>query len=168
MPFTLIPFLLLVVPIVEIAMFIVIGGAIGLWPTLAMILVTAIIGTFLLRHQGFQIVDSIRRETEAGRIPGRQLGDGAMILVAGVLLLTPGFVTDGLGFLLFVPPVRTMIWSFLASRVTVASMSATGQGEFHRSRRDRREDGDDMIIELDDDEYSSSADPTTPWNRSNN
>ena len=118
-PFAIIPFLLLVVPAIEIAAFIVIGGQIGVGWTLAMILVTAVIGTFLLRREGFKVLANIQNETRAGHIPGRTLGDGAMILVAGVLLLTPGFVTDALGFSLFVPFVRDAIWQFLAKRVTV-------------------------------------------------
>ncbi len=76
--------LLLVVPLVEIAAFIVIGGQIGVPTTLLLTLVTAIIGTTLLRRQGLAIVQQIRQELEANRIPARQLADGAMIAVAGI------------------------------------------------------------------------------------
>ena len=89
MRFSLIPLALIVIPIAEIAAFIVIGDAIGVLPTLALVLVTAIIGSALLRWQGIGILNRIRMETDAGRIPGRDLVHGAMILVAGVLLLTP-------------------------------------------------------------------------------
>ena len=89
MPFALIPFLLLVVPIVEIAAFIAIGGKIGIFATLLMIFVTAVIGSILLRIQGLSLINQIQSEVAAGRVPGRALGDGAMILVAGILLLTP-------------------------------------------------------------------------------
>ena len=159
MPFSLIPFLLLIVPVVEIGVFIMIGGQIGLLPTLLMILVTAIIGTLLLRHQGFRILSTIRAETAQGRVPGRALGDGAMILVAGILLLTPGFVTDSLGFLLFVPGIRTAIWSFLATRIVAFT---PGGAAF--SRRDypfggheagRPASDDVTVIDLNEDEYSS-------------
>ena len=103
----LIPFLiLLVVPIIEIALFILIGGEIGLGWTLLLILVTAIVGTVLLRSQGLATMERIRTETRAGRVPGRELAHGLMLLVAGILLLTPGFFTDTLGFLLFVPQLR--------------------------------------------------------------
>jgi len=171
MPFALIPFMLLIVPIVEITAFILIGGQIGIVATLAMILVTAIIGTFLLRQQGFQILSTIRSETAAGRIPGRTLGDGAMILVAGILLLTPGFVTDSLGFLLFVPFVRDFIWKFLAARI---SLIVPGGDQF--GSNSGRSDpfgqqgpdsfGDGKTIDLDADEYTTGeADPDSPWNR---
>ena len=93
----IIPFLLLFIPILEIVVFILVGGQIGVVATLAMILFTAILGSILLRIQGFSIVNRIREQTERGELPGRELGNGAMILAAGILLLTPGFVTDTLG-----------------------------------------------------------------------
>ena len=119
MPFSIIPFLLLVIPVVEIGAFILVGGQIGLWPTLLMILVTAVIGSFLLRVQGLSLINKVQTEVAAGKVPGKELGHGVMIVVAGIFLLTPGFVTDTIGFLLFVPPIRNMIWSFVASRITV-------------------------------------------------
>ena len=103
MPFALVPFMLLVIPVVEIAAFIAIGGQIGIAATLLMIVVTAVIGTFLLRIQGLGLVREIQTKMEKGELPGRALGDGAMIVVAGILLLTPGFVTDAIGFLCLIP-----------------------------------------------------------------
>jgi len=144
--------LLLVVPLVEIAAFIVIGGQIGIMATLLMILVTAIIGTMLLRRQGLAIVQKIRQELEANRIPARQLADGAMIAVAGILLLTPGFVTDGIGFALFVPALRTLVWRQIGKHLDVTVTSAGGPAQNH---------GD--ILELDESEYSDDADPDSPW-----
>ena len=113
----LLPLVLLVVPITEIALFFLIGGQIGLWWTLGMILVTAIAGTALLRVQGFAVMERIRLETRAGRIPGRELAHGLMLLLAGVLLLTPGFFTDAIGFALFLPPLRDAIYAGLKSRL---------------------------------------------------
>ena len=92
MPFALIPFLLLIIPILEIVVFILVGRQIGVLWTLGCILLTAVIGSALLRIQGFSILSRIRSETEQGRLPGRELGDGAMILVAGILLLTSGLL----------------------------------------------------------------------------
>jgi len=176
MPFALIPFLLLVVPVVEIAAFILIGGQIGIGPTLLMILVTAIVGTFLLRQQGFQLLNKIREETAAGRIPGRTLGDGAMVLVAGILLLTPGFVTDTIGFLLFVPFVRSGIWKFLASRISVVVPGGGGTFGEGRTANDpftgdpfrRKPFDDETVIDLEESEYSvenedTKPDPKSPW-----
>ena len=120
MPFALIPFLLLVIPIAEIAGFIIIGDLIGLWPTLGMILVTAIGGSILLRVQGFGILNRIQTEMRSNKVPAREMVHGVMIMIAGVLLLTPGFITDTLGFLLFVPPLRDWGWSLIKSRISVA------------------------------------------------
>lgn len=166
MPFSIIPFLLLAVPIAEIAVFILVGGQIGVLWTFALILLTAVLGSILLRVQGFQILNRLREETNAGRVPGRELGDGAMILVAGVLLLTPGFVTDALGFLLFFPPFRTLIWSFLASRIRIIDPQELRNSPFNRpgGRPGNRDEG---IVDLDPEEFSDLDDrepnPDSPW-----
>ncbi len=166
MPFAFIPFLLLIVPIVEIATFILIGDKIGLWPTLGMIFLTALVGTFLLRIQGFQLLNRIKQETNSGKIPGRALGDGAMILVAGILLLTPGFITDTIGFSLFIPFVRSAIWTFIASRITFMMPGGTTFQNNHFETTDDRMDDNGPIIDLDEDEYSTGeVNSDSPWNK---
>ena len=97
------------VPIVEIAVFIEVGGRLGLWPTLAMIILTAMAGTALLRQQGLATLQRVRESLEANRFPMAEVFDGLCLLVAGALLLTPGFVTDAAGLLLFVPAVRVAL-----------------------------------------------------------
>ena len=114
MPVRIIPILFLVVPIVEIAAFILVGQQIGLGLTLALVLVTAVIGIILLRQQGFHILERLREDVNAGRTPAATMAHGALVLVAGILLLTPGFVTDAIGFLLFVPAVRNWVWRVIA------------------------------------------------------
>ncbi len=176
MRITLLPFLLLVVPIVEIGTFLAIGDKIGIAATLGMILVTAIIGTALLRHQGLSLINKIQTEMNEGRLPGRALGDGAMILVAGILLLTPGFVTDSIGFLLFVPFVRGAIWKFISTRIKVTGPGGLAAGGIfgdnshanpgHPSANDDI-DGEGPVIDLDAEEFSSGKpDPKSPWNKS--
>ncbi len=105
------------VPIIEIAVFIQVGEIIGLWSTLGVVVLTAVIGTALLRQQGISILFRIQENLEANRMPVRELFDGVCLVVAGALLLTPGFVTDTVGFLLFVPPVRAAIAAWIAARV---------------------------------------------------
>lgn len=166
MPFAVIPFLLLVIPIVEIVAFIVIGGQIGIGLTLLMILVTAIIGTIMLRIQGLQLITHIRSEIDSGRVPARALGDGAMLLVAGILLLTPGFVTDAIGFLLFVPPVRSVIWSFLASRITVQAAGTQFRFDQDMGPSAYRDAQEGPVVDLDPDEYEAGPpNPDSPWNK---
>jgi UPF0716 protein FxsA len=111
------------VPLVEIAVFVQVGGWIGLWPTLVLVVLTAVLGTWQLRAQGLATLLRARDQVDRGALPARELFDGACLLVAGALLLTPGFVTDGAGFLLFLPPVRDTLRQFLA-RYVQASMEA--------------------------------------------
>ncbi len=110
-----------ITPIVEIAVFIEIGGEIGLWPTLAIVIVTAMAGTALLRAQGLATMAQARQSLARGEFPVRQVFDGACLLVAGALLLTPGFVTDGIGLALFLPPVRRLLgrWLLASGRIDV-------------------------------------------------
>jgi UPF0716 protein FxsA len=111
----------LIVPIIEIALFIQLGSLIGLWPTLLGVVVTALIGSAIIRMQGISLIAEIRRLTAMGQLPARQIVDGVMLAVSGALLLTPGYFTDTVGFLLLVPPVRTVLYEWLRSRVTVMS-----------------------------------------------
>ena len=114
-------FLLLVafiaVPIIEIAVFIEVGGWIGLWPTIGVVILTAVIGTALLRQQGISILFRIQENLEANKLPVRELFDGVCLVIAGALLLTPGFVTDSLGFALFVPPIRQAIAAWIGQKI---------------------------------------------------
>ncbi|MEX0346294.1 MAG: FxsA family protein [Rhizobiaceae bacterium] len=159
MRFSIVPLLLLAIPLMEIAAFIVIGGQIGVLATLVMVFVTAVIGSILLRIQGFGLINKIRRETDQGRVPGRELVHGVMILIAGVLLLTPGFVTDTLGFLLFVPAIRDIGWNFVKDRIVVAAGPGMGsQGGFGGPRHPGGK-----TIDLDEDDFTSSGNPDSPW-----
>ncbi len=109
--------LFLAVPIIEIAVFVQVGGEIGLWNTIGIVILTAVLGTWLLRREGISILFRIRENLEANRVPVKEMFDGVCLVVAGALLLTPGFVTDAVGFLLFVPPVRHYLASVVAARV---------------------------------------------------
>jgi len=111
--------LFLAVPIVEIALFIQIGGWIGLWPTLGIVVLTAILGTWLVRTQGALALAQLRGSFQQLRDPTEPLAHGAMILFAGALLLTPGFFTDACGFALLIPPVRQAVYAYLRTRVKV-------------------------------------------------
>lgn len=96
----------LLVPVLELMLFIYVQNRIGLGLMLIGILITAAAGAFLVRMQGLAVWMRVRGDLEAGLIPGRQLVHGAMVLVGGALLLTPGFLTDAVGFLLMIPFVR--------------------------------------------------------------
>ena len=110
----------LLVPIIEIALFIQVGGLIGMWPTLAIVVLTAILGTSLVRSQGRLALGQLQSSFSDLRDPTEPLAHGAIILFAGALLLTPGFFTDAVGFSLLIPPVRMAIYRHIRSRVKVS------------------------------------------------
>jgi UPF0716 protein FxsA len=132
-------FLLLIafiaVPIAEIAIFIRAGEWIGLWPTLGAIVATAVIGTALMRHQGLSILGSVNAEIAAGRLPVAQMFDGVCVLVAGVLLLTPGFLTDAVGLALLTPPVRRLLRGWLAWHLQRSTRTTTWRADPGTPRR---------------------------------
>lgn len=96
------------VPIFEIYILIEAGRTVGLGPTLALIISTGIAGAWLARSQGVEILRKIQQETSSGRMPAETLIDGAMILVGGLTLLTPGFFTDAIGFSFLIPVTRDL------------------------------------------------------------
>lgn len=116
----------LTVPLIEIALFIQIGGAIGLWPTLGIVVLTAVLGTFLVRTQGAMAMNNVRQSFGTLSDPSEPLAHGAMILFSGALLLTPGFFTDAVGFALLVPGIRSAVFRYAKARVNVQSFSVGG------------------------------------------
>jgi UPF0716 protein FxsA len=119
------------VPIAEIAVFIQAGDLIGLWPTIALVILTAIIGTAMLRQQGLATLGRLRSTMDRGELPVRELFDGACLLLAGALLLTPGFLTDAVGFLLLVPPVRAIVGAAIWQRMQRSGNFSVHVGGVH-------------------------------------
>ena len=118
------PFLLfLIVPLIEIGLFIQVGGAIGLWPTLGIVVLTAILGTFLLRSQGLAVLSQLQQRMNELSDPTEPLAHGAMVLFSGALLLTPGFFTDAVGLSFMIPGVRSAVYRYVRDRVKVQSVS---------------------------------------------
>lgn len=111
------------VPLIEIAVFIEVGDRIGLWPTIAVVVATAVAGGTMLRHQGMSVLARAQKAMERQEFPVAEIVDGICLLFAGALLLTPGFVTDALGFVLMVPGLRNAlvrpVWRYLAAHGSV-------------------------------------------------
>jgi UPF0716 protein FxsA len=105
--------LFIVVPIVELYVIIQVGEAIGILPTLALLLADAVLGSLLLRHQGRGAWRRFNEALAQRRFPHREVADGLMIAIGGTLLLTPGFVTDIFGAILLIPPTRAIMRRFL-------------------------------------------------------
>ncbi|MEL7167697.1 MAG: FxsA family protein, partial [Pseudomonadota bacterium] len=116
----------LAVPLIEIALFIQIGGAIGLGWTLLIVVITAVLGTYLVRQQGLQALRQVQNSFNQLQDPSEALAHGAMILFSGALLLTPGFFTDAVGFALLVPGVRLAVFKWARTKVKVATFSTHG------------------------------------------
>src|SRR6478735_6123813 len=101
--------LFIVVPILELYVIIQIGGLIGIWPTLALLLADALLGSWLLRHQGRGAWARFNKAIAERRFPGREVADGLLIAIGGTLLLTPGFLSDIVGAILLIPPTRAIV-----------------------------------------------------------
>lgn len=109
-PFSILLILFLAIPLMEIYLLIKVGGIIGAFPTIFMVVFTAVLGAWLLRIQGFATLNRVRSTMAQGGIPAMEMMEGAVLLVSGALLLTPGFFTDAIGFFCLVPSFRrTMI-----------------------------------------------------------
>ena len=109
--------LAIVVGVVEISVIIQVGQWIGFLNTVGLLLLVSLVGAWLVKRQGLGVMARIREQRSAGRIPTTEAFDGALILVAGVLLVIPGFVTDAFGLLLLFPPIRAVVRRFVSRRV---------------------------------------------------
>ena len=132
--------LFIAVPIVEIALFIKIGGLLGLWPTISIIILTAVIGTVLVKQQGLAVIQQIRDKVFSFNDPTESIAHGALILIAGVLLLTPGFFTDFIGLLFMIPKFRTFIYFWIRTKLELRSFSRKSD-----KRKYDQSDGFDII-----------------------
>lgn len=123
--------LFILVPLVELYLFLVLGSRIGLGPTLIIIVFTGILGAALTKSQGARALARFRQASAEGRLPHNEVIDGLLILIAGAVLLTPGFLTDTVGFLLLVPPIRavlrTRLGTYLKSRIKIVPGTAPPQ-----------------------------------------
>src|SRR4051794_52836 len=120
----------LAVPIVEIYVILQVGHVIGGWPTVGLLLVESLLGAWIVRHEGRRAWRALRTTFESGRVPDRELADAALVLVGGVLLLTPGFVTDLFGFLFVLPFTRPLVRRALTLYVGRRLKAAQGRAAF--------------------------------------
>ncbi|KDE40804.1 MAG: FxsA family protein [Nitrincola lacisaponensis] len=118
--------LFIIVPIIEITLLINVGQWIGVWYTVGLVLLSAFIGVNMLRIQSLGTLMRARQRMEQGEIPGREMGEGIVLAVGGALLVTPGFVTDVIGFCCLIPYTRRALVSILSQRFTVIAMRQGG------------------------------------------
>lgn len=114
----LLPLLLffVVLPIVELAVIIQVGHAIGVLNTIGLLLLVSLVGSWLVKREGLAVWRRFQEQVHAGAVPGKEVADGVMILLAGALLICPGFVTDVFGVFLLLPPVRAVVRAALLRR----------------------------------------------------
>ena len=170
-----------VLPILEIMLLINVSDSIGGWNTFALVLITAFFGAYFVRREGMQTLASVQHKLATGEMPGKEMSEGLLLLVAGVLLVTPGFITDGLGLLFTLPLTRAPIAKYMVANVLKsgkinAQFSAGGfhnqqQGPFGQSNsfnddfnrqnttQHSRQDG-----EIIDAEYTDKSDKSSEHN----
>jgi UPF0716 protein FxsA len=146
----------IVVPIVELFVLIQIGQAIGILPTIALLILDSVLGAMLMRSQGRAAWMRFNRALAERRVPGREVIDGALVIFGGVLLLTPGFLSDILGLILLLPPTRALVRRVLVARFGARLVASATTGASSRTRRmftfepgaagrPRRASGDDVV-----------------------
>ncbi|MDS9466773.1 FxsA family protein [Paracoccus sp. MBLB3053] len=162
----LVPFVIL--PIVEIALFIQVGGAIGILPTITLVLLSAVLGATVMRRQGAMAMLDVQRAMNEFRDPTAPMAHGALIMIAGVLMMVPGLFTSAIGVLLLIPGVRTLVMGWMGRRVRVVggargNRARTSDSDFAGDfpsgfGRGRGPSGEGVI----DGEYSVQDDPPAP------
>lgn len=126
-------FLFIVVPILELAVIIQIGQAIGVLQTIALLIADSVLGAALMRSQGRAVWIRFNTALAEGRLPGREVMDGALVIFGGALLLTPGFLSDVLGLILLLPPTRAVVRKLLAARYGSRLMATAASGAQSRA-----------------------------------
>ena len=162
----LILLVIVVIPILEISVFIKAGEQIGLWSTISLVVITAVVGSALLRQQGLTALFNVRKNMNAGILPINELFDGMCLLLAGALLITPGFVTDGLGLMLFLPIFRSTIRNLFTKHIRDSGSNLSVYSGFEqqpdRNQRPNIIDGEFHEIKTDHDNENSNINNKNP------
>lgn len=166
--FALLAVLFLVVPIVELYVIVQVAQGVGIVPTLALLVLVSVVGASLLRSQGLGVLRRVNEALSAGRMPGRELVDGVLVVVGGALMLTPGFVTDAVGLALLLPPTRALVRLVLVRRwrhriAVVSSVGGFGDGMgWPGPGTARRVDVEVVDVEVVDDDRGDDG-GSAPW-----
>jgi UPF0716 protein FxsA len=142
--------LFVLVPAIELILLIEIGQLIGTLPTIGLIVFTGVLGAFLARRQGLQVLSRTRTELQAGQLPADSIFDGVIILIAGAFLMTPGILTDTLGFLCLIPATRRLIKKAVWSRLERAIQGSRRFTGAYRTTYRQKPPEDVIIIDHDD------------------
>ncbi|WP_454748160.1 FxsA family protein [Ciceribacter selenitireducens] len=151
--------ILLLLPLAEIAAFVVVGKYLGVLATLGLTVLASMAGLVLLRVQGAGVLRRLQAESQKGTDPARAIVHGAMIVIAAFLLIIPGFITDVVGILLFVPFVRDFAWSLVKPHVTVMRESRFSYRSSSKGPAAQRA----TVIDLDEEDYHHDPNRQSPW-----
>jgi UPF0716 protein FxsA len=130
MPLFLILLVLLIsIPVTELYVLLAIGSSIGALTTISLVILTAVLGAWLLRAQGLATIARAQAALQAGAVPATELVEGVILLLTGIMLLTPGFITDAMGFIALVPSVRRFLALAIARRVLMRHAHSRGRAQ---------------------------------------
>lgn len=159
--------LFLAVPLIEVALFIVIGSQIGVWDTIILCIVSAAVGALVVRHQGLRALTRLQQRLRTGVMPADELAEGAAIFAAGILLIAPGFFSDTVGFILLIPPARRWIIAWLGQRFAGNVRTFGARGSYSDLHKDRERGP--TIIDVEAEEVQDGSEPrgkpNSPWRR---
>lgn len=144
LPILLLAFVL--VPIIELAVILEVGRSLGVWPTVIILLADSLLGAVLVRREGRRAWSAFRRALEQGRWPGDEVTQGALVLIGGALLLTPGFVTDAAGLLAVLPPTRALASRLIRRRLRPAPLRGRATRRPPGRRPEQREVLDVQVV----------------------
>jgi len=168
-------FLFISIPILEMVVLIQVGGIIGAIPTVGLVVLTATLGIWLLRLEGMATLNQVQEKLGRGEIPGRELLEGIMLLIGGALLLTPGFVTDAIGFVCLLPFLRKPIAQWLINKGLMKYLNISSNGQFSQgnfsgsfSQSQWHEQGTTIEGEFEDQTRDPGSDSNLNNNHDNN
>ena len=122
MVLALVAIALIVMPLIELYVIIQVGSAIGAWNTIGILILIALVGVWLTKHEGFYVLRRMRQQIDAGNMPTDELIDGSLILLGGLLLILPGFISDAFGLVVLFPPTRALIRNVVKRRVRITTI----------------------------------------------
>ncbi|SCW69995.1 UPF0716 protein FxsA [Rhizobium mongolense subsp. loessense] len=162
MRLAMLPGFVLLLPLAEIAGFVIVGRAVGLLATLGLVVLSGVIGMALLRRQGIGILQRMSTEGRNGVIPGRELLRPAMLVIASLLLIVPGFISDIIAIALFIPAVRDLAWNYIRKRFVIVE-TTRGSSASQSSGFRNQSKPDSKVVDLDEDDYRREPNNKSPW-----
>lgn len=147
------PLLFFIIPLIEIYFLVQVGEQIGAWMTILLVIITAVIGVTLLREQGMRTLMKANQAMQTGKMPAQEMFDGFILAAVGILLVTPGFFTDAIGFLLLIPMIRKALLQMLLRNMVIQT-----QGSYTSARYSEQSFSSDRSRDRADDKGSRTID----------